>query len=169
MDTSRLRTWAEIDLDALEHNLNTIRQTLAKSQKLAAVIKANAYGHGAIRIAKFLSGKVDYFAVAMPEEGYELRNAGVADPIMVLGHAPEGQFESMVRHGITATVCDIEEAKLLSELVVFAVGVGNQTAFVKVELSVLGDQLFLYRNGYYVRHEHIVGSQWNNVGDSAFK
>ena len=116
MDTSRLRTWAEIDLDALEHNLNTIRQTLAKSQKLAAVIKANAYGHGAVRIAKFLSGKVDYFAVAMPEEGYELRNAGVADPIMVLGHAPEGQFESMVRHGITATVCDIEEAKLLSDV-----------------------------------------------------
>ena len=116
MDTSRLRTWAEIDLDALDHNLNTIRQTLDKSQKLAAVIKANAYGHGAIRIAKFLSGKVDYFAVAMPEEGYELRNAGVAAPIMVLGHAPEGQFESMVRHGITATVCDIEEAKLLSDV-----------------------------------------------------
>lgn len=115
MDTSSLRTWAEIDLDALLYNLNTVRQKLSNEQKLAAVIKANAYGHGAIRTAKTLSGKVDYFAVAMAEEGYELRHAGISDPIMVLGHAPEGQFEAMIKHGITATVCDVTEAQALSE------------------------------------------------------
>ena len=115
MDTSRFRTWAEIDLDALAHNVDIVCQKLNPAQKLAAVIKANAYGHGAIRVAEFLSGKVDYFAVAMPEEGYELRGAGITDPIIVLGHAPEGQFVSMVRHNITATVCDLEEAKLLSD------------------------------------------------------
>ncbi|MBE6672146.1 MAG: alanine racemase [Ruminococcaceae bacterium] len=116
MDTSHLRTWAEIDLDALLYNLNTVRGLLAPNQRLAAVIKANAYGHGAIRVAKTLSGKVDYFAVAMAEEGYELRGAGIPDPIMVLGHAPEGQFEAMIRQGITATVCDLQEALVLSKV-----------------------------------------------------
>ena len=116
MDTSRFRTWAEIDLDALLHNLNIVEKQLPAGQRTIAVIKANAYGHGAVRIAKALSGKVAYFAVAMPEEGYELRANGIEDPILVLGHAPEGQFASMIRHRITATVCDVEEAKKLSEV-----------------------------------------------------
>ncbi len=116
MDISRFRTWAEIDLDALYHNYCAIRRMLPQNMKLAAVIKANAYGHGAIRVAKALSGKADYFAVAMPEEGYELRKAGITDPILILGHAPEGQFESMIKNHITATVCDTEEAAMLSEI-----------------------------------------------------
>ncbi|MBE6639287.1 MAG: alanine racemase [Ruminococcaceae bacterium] len=116
MDISCFRTWAEIDLDALAHNFNTVRRILPQGTKIAAVIKANAYGHGAIRIAKALSQKADYFAVAMPEEGYELRHAGISDPILVLGHAPEGQWESMVKQDLTATICDTAEACHLSEI-----------------------------------------------------
>lgn len=115
MDISRMRTWAEIDLDALCHNLDIVRAKLPADTKVAAVIKANAYGHGAVRVAKTLCDKVDYFAVAMPEEGYELRKAGITCPILVLGHAPEGQLDALVSHDFTATVCDLGEAKLLSQ------------------------------------------------------
>ena len=116
MDTSRFRTWAEIDTEALLYNFATIQNLLPKGTKIAAVIKANAYGHGAITVAKALEEKADFFAVAMAEEGYELRNAGIRLPILVLGHSPEGQFASMIRRDLAATVCDLDEAKKLSEV-----------------------------------------------------
>ena len=115
MDTSRLRTWAEIDLDALRHNFHTIQSLLPQSTKIAAVIKANAYGHGAIRVAEALSDRADLFAVAMAEEGYELRKAGITLPILILGHSPEGQFDSIIENDLIATVCDPDEALALSE------------------------------------------------------
>ena len=130
MDISRLRTWAEIDLDALCHNLQIVRAKLPTNTKIAAVIKANAYGHGAVRIAKTLCDKVDYFAVAMPEEGYELRKAGITCPILNLGHAPEGQFDLLVASDITATVCDPGEAKLLSDAAL------SQNKICKVHLAI---------------------------------
>ncbi len=130
MDTSRFRTWAEIDTDALLYNFATIQNLLPKDTKIAAVIKANAYGHGAITVAKALEGKADFFAVAMAEEGYELRNAGIRLPILVLGHSPEGQFASMIRRNIAATVCDLDEAKKLSEV---ALSLGTKA---KVHLAI---------------------------------
>ncbi len=130
MDTSSFRTWAEIDTEALLYNFDTIKKLMPADTKVAAVIKANAYGHGAVRVAKALEARADFFAVAMAEEGYELRNAGITLPILVLGHVPEGQFEAMIRKEITATVCDIDEAKKLSDI---ALALGD---VAKVHLAI---------------------------------
>lgn len=98
-----LRTWAEIDLDALLHNFMAARHHLPDDVLLAAVIKANAYGHGAVEAAKLLEGKADRFAVAMADEAVELRKAGIRTPIFLLASTPESDFEAIAD-------CDIEAA-----------------------------------------------------------
>jgi alanine racemase len=82
----RRPTWAEIDLDALAANFQTVRQKVGPDVKVMAVVKANAYGHGAIACAQRLEqAGADWFGVALPEEGIELRQAGIAKPILCLG------------------------------------------------------------------------------------
>ena len=68
-----LRTWVEVDLDAIEYNLALVRNAMPQGKKLLAVVKANAYGHGAVRVSKFLEDKVDYLAVAATDEALEIR------------------------------------------------------------------------------------------------
>ena len=99
-----LRAWAEIDLSALEHNFDAAREHLPQGVLLSAVIKANAYGHGAVAVAKCLEGKADRFAVAMTDEAVELRKAGITTPIFLLGPVPESDFESIVAYDIEAAV-----------------------------------------------------------------
>ncbi len=118
--TDKLRTWAEIDLDALEYNFEAVRRHIPASMKLLAVLKANSYGHGAVRIGRLLEGRADYFAVAFTDEALELRHAGLATPILLLGHVPLSDFPLMVRYGITATMDDVGEAGLLSAAAVSA-------------------------------------------------
>ncbi|HYW72083.1 MAG TPA: alanine racemase, partial [Pyrinomonadaceae bacterium] len=70
-------TWAEIDLEALAHNYRVIRDHVGDGVKLLAAVKANAYGHGAVECARRLEREgADWFGVALPEEGLELRRAG---------------------------------------------------------------------------------------------
>ena len=77
-------TWAEIDLDALTHNFQLIRDRVGKETKVLAAIKADAYGHGAVECARRLAAEgVDWFGVALPEEGIELREAGNTKPILL--------------------------------------------------------------------------------------
>ena len=118
--TDKLRTWAEIALGALEHNFNTVRAHLPASAKLLTVLKANAYGHGAVRIGRLLEGKADYFAVAFTDEALALRHAGLQTPILLLGHVPHSDFPMMVKYDITATMDDLTEAKLLSDAAIAA-------------------------------------------------
>lgn len=110
-----LRTWVEIDLDALELNLKNVRESLPEKTKLLAVVKANAYGHGAVKVSSFLEDKVDYLAVAATDEALEIRKSGVKCPILILGHIPQGDYDVAVRYGATVTVSDFSEAKLLSD------------------------------------------------------
>ena len=98
-----LRTWCEIDLSAMLHNFLAARRHLPDDVLLAAVIKADAYGHGAVEAAKLLEGKADRFAVAMTDEAVELRKAGIKTPIFLLGPTPESDFAAIVD-------CDIEAA-----------------------------------------------------------
>ena len=82
----RRPTIAEINLDALEHNVTQIRKQIGQGIKILAVVKANAYGHGAVRISSELEGLgVDFLGVATCEEGIELRKATIGTPIIVLG------------------------------------------------------------------------------------
>ena len=99
-----LRTWCEIDLDAMLHNFMAARHHLPDDVLLAAVIKANAYGHGAVAAAKLLEGKADRFAVAMADEAVELRQAGIETPIFLLGPTPESDFEAIAAYDIEAAV-----------------------------------------------------------------
>ena len=79
-------TWGEIDLAALAHNFHIIKDQIGPDTKILAAVKANAYGHGAVECARRLESEgADWFGVALPEEGIELRKAGITRPILCLG------------------------------------------------------------------------------------
>ena len=115
-----LRTWVEINLDALGCNFDAVREMLPENTKILAVVKANAYGHGAIGVAKFLEDKADYLAVAATDEALEIRKNGVNCPILILGHIPYGDYDNIVKFNITPTISDFYEAELLSKAAVKA-------------------------------------------------
>lgn len=110
------RAWIELDLANLEHNVNYLKNLLPGGCKLMPAVKANAYGHGAVLIAKALEkmGITDY-CVASVEEGIELRSAGIAGNILILGYTHPRQIEQLVRYDLTQTVVDSDYAKQLSE------------------------------------------------------
>ena len=112
---SYYRSFARIDLDAIENNFNELKGLLAPDVKTMCVIKADAYGHGSRRIALFLQNKCDYFAVASINEGEELRAAGVKTPMLILSYTSPLEYEDLIRNDITATVFNLENAKALSE------------------------------------------------------
>ena len=98
-------TWAEIDLSALAHNFRVIRKHAGESVKILAAVKANAYGHGAVQCAQLLETEgVDWFGVALPEEGIELRQGGITRPILCLGGFWRGQETLLLQHGLTPVV-----------------------------------------------------------------
>lgn len=100
-------TWIEVSRGALAHNLRLLRQRTAASARLMAVVKANAYGHGAPQSARVLQAAgADAFAVATLQEAIELRVAGIARPVLVLGYTPAWQAEAALAHDITLTVAD---------------------------------------------------------------
>ncbi len=101
-------TWAETNLDALAFNLHSIRRFVGEAIPIMAVVKADAYGHGAIECAKRLEREgAEWFGVALPEEGEEHRNAGIESPILCFGNWA-GQEEMMLRHKLTPVVFQLE-------------------------------------------------------------
>lgn len=105
----------EIDLDAIRHNVSVMKEKLADGTKFLAVVKANAYGHGAVQVARAaLSAGADMLAVAIPEEGVELRQAGIDAPILVLGGIEEGAAPAVVASRLTQVVFDRERVLALS-------------------------------------------------------
>lgn len=100
------RICAEIDLDAIESNIESIKQNIAPSSQIMAVVKADGYGHGSIPIARYLEKK-EYlfgFAVATAEEAYCLRKAGIRKPILVLGYTFPYSYEKLIEEEIRFTV-----------------------------------------------------------------
>ena len=112
METPLRRTWAEIDLDALAHNLAVIRRQVGEGAKLLGVVKADAYGHGAVPVARKLEQLgASYLAVSNIDEAAELRDGGVTLPILMLGFTPAEQAERIVRIGMTQAVPNLEIAR----------------------------------------------------------
>lgn len=110
-------TVAEIDLDAIRHNVRQFREHLAESVRLMAVVKADAYGHGAVPVARAaLSAGADCLAVAFLDEALELRAAGISAPILVLGYTPPRAVEEAVKNDVTLTVCSGEVVEALGRL-----------------------------------------------------
>lgn len=110
------RVEADIDLSAIRRNIKTMKGCIPEGKKLLAVIKANAYGHGAVQVAEALNDLADYYGVACVDEAVELRNAGVTKPVLILGYTDDSQFESVVHHDITQTIFSLEQARVLSEV-----------------------------------------------------
>ena len=123
--------FAEINLGAIKHNLTEIRKHIQPAAKLCAVVKANAYGHGAIEVSKIAQEVgADFLAVATCEEGLELRRAGFKLPILILGLIPENAIKISVENNLTMTVCDFDFAKKISEIA------QEKNIFAKVHLKV---------------------------------
>lgn len=123
--------WAEINLNALEHNYRAIKSCIKGDARLCAVVKADAYGHGALEAAKAaLSEGAEYLAVATISEGIELREAGITTPILLLGLILPEEAELVVEHDITQAVCELPLARALSDAAV------NQGKTAKVHLKV---------------------------------
>lgn len=109
--------WAEIDLGAIAHNLREIRRITQPQARIMAVVKANAYGHGAVPVSQVaLQNGVSYLGVAMLDEALELRRAGIDAPILILGYTPKEQAEEAVRHNVTQTIYTLEMARFVSEV-----------------------------------------------------
>ncbi len=115
-DTTALLTWAEIDLGAIRHNIRAIRAHIGEDVALMAVVKANAYGHGAVPVAKSaLQAGADWLAVNRVEEGVALRQAGIKARILVFGYCLPQQADLVIEHSLTPTVTSLETARSLAK------------------------------------------------------
>src|SRR5712692_2993952 len=125
-------TWAEIDLAALASNFRVIRERVGPGVKVMAAAKANAYGHGAVPCARCLEAQgVDWFGVALPEEGIELRSAGISRPILCLGGFWEGQQNACLQQNLTPVVYRLDMIESLDR----AAGNAGVVADVHVKID----------------------------------
>ncbi len=111
MNDLQKRTWAEINLDNLRHNYESIRAALPEGCRFLGVVKADAYGHGAPTVARLLqSCGADYLAVSCLDEALELRDGGITMPILILGHTPHEYTGTLINNDITQTVTCLAKA-----------------------------------------------------------
>ena len=109
-------TWAEINLNNIKHNFHALKNTLKSDTKVCCVVKADAYGHGAVEVAKMLQQeKADYFSVARFEEAVELRNNNIHTPILCMGYISECDIEEAIHRYIGITVYSYEMAKIINQ------------------------------------------------------
>lgn len=110
-------TWVEIDLTNIGHNVEQARKLLKPKTRIAGVLKANAYGHGAIHTAKALiENGVEMLAVACITEAIELRRHYSEIPIMIMGYTPDDKLKIAVENNIAITIFSLEQAKKLSDI-----------------------------------------------------
>ena len=123
MESTLKRTWAEISLDNLTHNFETIRRQVGPKAKLLGVVKADAYGHGAVRVAKHLERLgAGYLAVSNLDECEELRVNGITLPILMLGFTPADQAGRILKNDMTQAVPNLAIAEAYSSAAVHAGG-----------------------------------------------
>ena len=113
---ARRPTWAEIDLNNLVANFNRVRRLVTPAARVMAILKANAYGHGAVECAQRLAREgADWFGVALPEEGIQLRAAGIKEPILLLAGYWPGQAAACIQHQLTSVVYRLEMIEALNQ------------------------------------------------------
>lgn len=117
IDTSKLRAFAEINLTNFKHNIDVISKMIGEDCEIVGVVKANAYGHGAVEVASYFESiGIKNFAVACISEGIELREGNIKGEIIVLGHTPVCQKDELIKYNLTQTLVNSTYAKELSEL-----------------------------------------------------
>ncbi len=112
------RTYASVDIGAIEHNLSEVKSKLNKDVLSLAIVKADAYGHGAVGVAQAITDKVDYFGIAELNEAVELREAGVDKPILVLSYTSPYLYETLILNELTQTIFNYDDAVELSKAAV---------------------------------------------------
>lgn len=126
------RVIAEIDLDAIASNIKNIRKITNKNAKIMAIVKADAYGHGAVEVAKvLLYNGADCLGVAILDEAIQLRKNNIHVPILILGYTPEAKMEDVVKYDVTQTVFSYETAYQLSLSAVKL----NKTAKIHIKID----------------------------------
>lgn len=127
-----IRTWAEIDLDALAYNMRSIRKRTEKNAKITAVVKADGYGHGAVEVSNvLLKNGADRLAVACLSEAKQLRRAGITVPILILGASDVAETDDLVKYDITPAVFSYDFAKAMSD----SAKKLNKTAKIHIKLD----------------------------------
>ena len=141
------RTWAEIDLDALAHNYYQARRRVGPHTRYLGVVKADAYGHGAVQVSRKLAALgCDYLAVSSLDEARELRHGGIETPILILGHTPPEMVPELIRFQITQAVSALAKAEAYSAAAVSHGGILKVHIKVDTGMSRLG---FLVRDGHF--------------------
>ena len=147
MNDLQKRTWAEISLENLRHNYEAIRKSLPAGCRFLGVVKADAYGHGALPVSRLLQeAGADYLAVSCLDEALELRRGGITMPILILGHTPYEYTDTLIEEKITQTVTCLAKAL---EYSAEAVRLGKELKIhIKLDtgMSRLG---FLCAGGYF--------------------
>ena len=119
MSTDKIKEYyrvkAEINLDAIHENVVNAKALTKPGTKLMAIIKADAYGHGAVMVAHTLEDVADAYGVAILEEGIELRQSGINKPILILGYTPAPLYPAMIKYDIATAVFEYDMAERMSE------------------------------------------------------
>ena len=146
MESTLKRTWAEIDLDALAYNYAALRRRVGSTVKFLGVVKADAYGHGAVQVSRTLQELgADYLAVSSIDEAAELRAGGITMPVLILGHTPREQVGRLIDLHITQAVsCQAKALEYSQEAVRCG---GELTVHIKVDTG-------MSRLGYLVDGKH---------------
>ena len=107
-----------INLDNIRHNISAMKSLVDKDKKMLAVIKADAYGHGAVEVAEALDDLADFYAVAFIDEALELRRAGIDKPILILGYTDPVDYELLLKYDVRPAMYETGDAQKLSDLAV---------------------------------------------------
>src|SRR5687767_12433803 len=128
-------TWAEIHLDNLAANFKQIRTVVSPAARIMAVVKADAYGHGAVECARRLAKEgADWFGVAIPEEGIQLRAAGITQPVLCLGGFWNAQAAACIQHQLTPVVYRLDMLESLNQAALDAGVVAD--AHIKIDTGM---------------------------------
>ncbi len=148
MKSTLKRTWAEIDLSALSFNYNRIKEHIGNTGFLG-VVKADAYGHGAVMVAEKLQDMgADYLAVSSIDEALELRYNGITMPVLILGHTPSEQVDRLICFNITqAVTCEAKAREYSAEAVKYG---GTLKVHIKVDTGM--SRLGYICEGDYFEH-----------------
>ena len=132
-------TWAEIDLNQLAANFKRIKQRVAATARIMAVVKANAYGHGAVECARRLAAEgADWFGVALPEEAIQLRNSGITQPILCLAGFWPGQAAACIQHKLTPVIYRLDMLEALNQAAIEARAIVDVHVKVDTGMGRLG-------------------------------
>ncbi len=138
----RRPTWAEIDLNQLAANFNQIKKRIGSTARIMAVVKANAYGHGAIECARRLATEgADWFGVALPEEAIALRHAGITQPMLCLAGFWPGQAAACIQHKLTTVVYRVDMLEALNQAAAEAGAIADVHVKVDTGMGRLGVRL----------------------------